>query len=305
MRVLISTKEAGIVIGQSGATVAEIRQHTSARVTVSDMVSGAHERVLTVAGPLDSVAMAFSMVATRIAEKLKPHDGPSTLTSRPISIRFLIPHVRMGSVIGRHGIKIKEIQELSGSRITASEELLPNSTERVVTVTGVIDAIHIASYHLGLVLLDHPERTTGLLYYKPIPEPSSSSRPPSSAASSVHSSAAESTHTTTLPPSSASAGDASKPKHVFIPNALVGAVIGKGGSRISEIRQASGCYIKIGEYGSSASIQEVLAAGGITSGGGRLLTITGSPEATKVALFMLQQRLEVEGKRHAPGSRRW
>ncbi|KAJ1553905.1 hypothetical protein HK405_006574, partial [Cladochytrium tenue] len=247
MRVLISTKEAGIVIGQSGANVAEIRQQSGARVTVSDMVSGAQERVLTVAGPLDAVAMAFSMIGTRIAEKMRPLDpsgpprgrtlitpdlrassdghsvhseglatdasndadgtlgcdpaattnsvapsgggstyaassagnpsephpaslcGSASVGTRPISVRFLVPNLRMGSIIGRHGAKIKEIQDVSGSKITASEEMLPNSTERVVTVTGVVDAIHIASYHLGLVLLEHPERNTGLHFYKPTP----------------------------------------------------------------------------------------------------------------------------------------
>jgi heterogeneous nuclear rnp K-like protein 2 len=35
----------------------------------------------------------------------------------------------MGSVIGKGGSKIKEIQEASGSRLNASEAMLPGSTE--------------------------------------------------------------------------------------------------------------------------------------------------------------------------------
>jgi hypothetical protein len=35
----------------------------------------------------------------------------------------------MGSVIGKGGSKIKEIQEASGARLQASETMLPNSTE--------------------------------------------------------------------------------------------------------------------------------------------------------------------------------
>lgn len=35
----------------------------------------------------------------------------------------------MGSVIGKAGSKIKEIQEASGARLQASESMLPGSTE--------------------------------------------------------------------------------------------------------------------------------------------------------------------------------
>ena len=43
--------------------------------------------------------------------------------------RFVIPNLRMGSVIGKGGIKIKEIQEASGARLQASENMLPGSTD--------------------------------------------------------------------------------------------------------------------------------------------------------------------------------
>ena len=42
---------------------------------------------------------------------------------------FIIPNSRMGSVIGKAGSKIKEIQEASGARLQASEAMLPGSTE--------------------------------------------------------------------------------------------------------------------------------------------------------------------------------
>ena len=45
------------------------------------------------------------------------------------SCRYLIPNSRMGSVIGKAGSKIKEIQEASGARLQASGTMLPGSTE--------------------------------------------------------------------------------------------------------------------------------------------------------------------------------
>lgn len=50
-----------------------------------------------------------------------------------MTIKFMIPNSRMGSVIGKQGSKIKEIQDASGARLNASEGMLPGSTEVRVT----------------------------------------------------------------------------------------------------------------------------------------------------------------------------
>lgn len=52
----MSTKDAGVIIGKSGKNVSEIREQSGAKVTISEMVPGAYERILTVSGPLDTVA---------------------------------------------------------------------------------------------------------------------------------------------------------------------------------------------------------------------------------------------------------
>lgn len=52
----MSTKDAGVIIGKSGKNVSEIREMSGAKVTISEMIPGAFERVLTVSGPLDTVA---------------------------------------------------------------------------------------------------------------------------------------------------------------------------------------------------------------------------------------------------------
>ena len=75
-----------------------------------------------------------------------------------MTIKFIIPNSRMGTVIGKGGAKIKEIQEASGARLNASEAMLPGSTERVLSVSGVADAIHIAVYYIGNILLEYQDR---------------------------------------------------------------------------------------------------------------------------------------------------
>jgi len=59
----------------------------------------------------------------------EPFDVTSGPNSRPVTVRLAIPHQRMGSVIGKGGLKIKEIQDLSGAQLKASESVLPGSNE--------------------------------------------------------------------------------------------------------------------------------------------------------------------------------
>jgi transcription antitermination factor NusA-like protein len=56
IRALVSTKEAGIIIGKSGKNVNEIREQSGSRVNISEIVPGATERVLTITGRLDTIA---------------------------------------------------------------------------------------------------------------------------------------------------------------------------------------------------------------------------------------------------------
>jgi len=63
MRSLVSTKDAGVIIGKGGKNVKDIREQSGAKVTISEMVPGASERVLTVSGPLDTVAKVSTSFA--------------------------------------------------------------------------------------------------------------------------------------------------------------------------------------------------------------------------------------------------
>lgn len=56
IRSLVGTKDAGVIIGRGGKNVSDIRESSNARVTISDIVPGAYERILTVSGPMAAVA---------------------------------------------------------------------------------------------------------------------------------------------------------------------------------------------------------------------------------------------------------
>lgn len=84
-------------------------------------------------------------------------------------------------------------------------------------------------------------------------------------------------------------------QQIYIPNDMVGAIIGKGGTKINEIRQSSGSMIRINEAN-----EETGGAGGPTGPGGseRMVTIIGTPESNQMALYLLYQRIENERHHH-------
>src|SRR6201996_77363 len=83
------------------------------------------------------------------------------------AVRLLISHNQMGTIIGRQGLKIKQIQDYSGVRMVAQKEMLPQSTERIVEVQGTPEGIEKAVWEIGKCLIDDAERGYGTVLYNP------------------------------------------------------------------------------------------------------------------------------------------
>lgn len=56
LRALVTTKEAGVIIGKGGKNVADLREQTGVKAGVSKVVQGVNERVLSVSGTVEDVA---------------------------------------------------------------------------------------------------------------------------------------------------------------------------------------------------------------------------------------------------------
>ncbi|TGO27867.1 hypothetical protein BPAE_0035g00100 [Botrytis paeoniae] len=358
VRSVITSAEAATVIGKGGENVSLVRKLSGAKCTVSDYQKGAVERILTVSGVVDAVAKAFGLIIRTLNNE--PLEAPSDSTSKTYPLRLLIPHILIGSIIGKGGVRIKEIQEASGARLNASDSYLPLSTERSLVVLGVADAVHIATYYVGSTLFEqlterfggpaasayasrsggpagvvpggmqvvpyvpqpaggnygHPDNhrrsdrgshhTPGNSYAQPYGQGQAPHQQPAAAAHyGGHASPAVGGYGGVGPQQPQQAGHAVPQPHgatgpqgqpmpgaipgqpltqqIFIPNDMVGAIIGKGGAKINEIRQLSGSVIKINEPQDNSNE--------------RLVTITGTAECNQMALYMLYSRLESERHR--------
>ncbi|ORZ11836.1 hypothetical protein BCR42DRAFT_394910 [Absidia repens] len=322
LRSLVSTKEAGVIIGKAGKNVAELRDATGVKAGVSKVVQGIHDRVLTVTGTLEGVAKAYSLMARTLMENpistassvSMPLGGNNMVDHSLATIRLLISHNLMGTVIGRQGAKIKHIQDTTGVRMVASKTLLPQSTERVVEVRGAVDAIQAAIMDIGQCLMEDKERAYGTILYNPTKVVASGGgNSNADRRSSITRTGNGSDFSgggvggdfnggagfsstgggsRRMSAASQSSNFFNNPnirtQHISIPSDMVGCIIGKAGTKISEIRQLSGSRISIAKVPHDDS-------------GERMFTIQGTPESNERALFLLYGQLENEKERRLKG----
>lgn len=165
LRMLCQVKEASIVVGKGGETINHIKEASQARINVSDNIRGVPERVIHVMGPLEKVANAFGLITRAI---LGEDNKPSDQDSRPIQLQLLVQHQLIGYVIGKQGLKFREIEDVSASKLSASPSPLPYSTDRVLTISGVADSIHIAVYYVAQTILEFKSLVTSKpIHYNP------------------------------------------------------------------------------------------------------------------------------------------
>ncbi|KAJ3373456.1 Multifunctional pyrimidine synthesis protein CAD [Kappamyces sp. JEL0680] len=157
MRGLVSTKDAGIVIGAKGAHVTELKDQMGVHIRVSPHIQGAPDRIMTLSGPLNAFGHAVAFLVRKLIEREGQRDGRRAGTA---TFRILVPAIRMGYLIGKGGSKIKELQNSSGAQIYSQDQNLPNSTERIMTLVGDPESLQIACYTIAsLIGSDHENPT--------------------------------------------------------------------------------------------------------------------------------------------------
>lgn len=360
LRAIVSSREAGVIIGKQGKNVADLRDETGVRAGVSKVVPGVHDRVLTVTGELKAITKAYRIVAKGLLEgapqmgmgglinpngthrkdlpsfneayRMQNQDDQtlcqylslmnervfgegSRLTYINPAIRLLISHNQMGTIIGRQGLKIKQIQDATNVRMVAQKEMLPQSTERIVEVQGTPDSVEKAVWEIGKCLIDDAERGYGTVLYNPVvrvqsgPGAANGGGPAGSggysnggggggrmynrtghgddfrdSAPSYPRRSGSDAATRPPPPTHTEDGEEIQTQNISIPSDMVGCIIGRGGSKISDIRKSSGARISIAKAPHDES-------------GERMFTITGTAGANEKALYLLYENLEAEKMR--------
>ncbi|XP_052605093.1 poly(rC)-binding protein 2 isoform X19 [Peromyscus californicus insignis] len=288
-----SLQEVGSIIGKKGESVKKMREESGARINISE--GNCPERIITLAGPTNAIFKAFAMIIDKLEEDISSSMTNSTAASRPpVTLRLVVPASQCGSLIGKGGCKIKEIRESTGAQVQVAGDMLPNSTERAITIAGIPQSIIECVKQICVVMLESPPKGVTIPYR---PKPSSS--PVIFAGgqlTKLHQLAMQQSHFPMTHGNTGFSGiESSSPEvkgywagldasaqttshELTIPNDLIGCIIGRQGAKINEIRQMSGAQIKI--------------ANPVEGSTDRQVTITGSAASISLAQYLINVSLE-------------
>uniref|UniRef100_A0A8C5CQ71 Poly(rC) binding protein 2 n=1 Tax=Gadus morhua TaxID=8049 RepID=A0A8C5CQ71_GADMO len=153
-----------------GESVKKMREESGARINISE--GNCPERIITLAGPTTAIFKAFSMIIEKLEEDISSSMTNSTATSKPpVTLRIVVPASQCGSLIGKGGCKIKEIRESTGAQVQVAGDMLPNSTERAITIAGIPQSIIECVKQICVVMLESPPKGVTIPYR---PKPSGS-----------------------------------------------------------------------------------------------------------------------------------
>ncbi|XP_075161240.1 poly(rC)-binding protein mub isoform X1 [Haematobia irritans] len=361
IRLIMQGKEVGSIIGKKGEIVNRFREESGAKINISD--GSCPERIVTVSGTTSAIYSAFTLITKKFEEWCSQFNNDVNKGGKTqIPIRLIVPASQCGSLIGKSGSKIKEIRQTTGCSIQVASEMLPNSTERAVTLSGTAEQITQCIYQICLVMLESPPRGA-TIPYRPKPQvsgpvilangqaftiqgnyavPAQETCPvfplalatgglhagisgltdpllkgahlqgavpahhhlqqlPDVAKNPLASLAAlglagmAPANTGGLNPTAlaalagsqlrtANTNRAQQQQHeMTVSNDLIGCIIGKGGTKIAEIRQISGAMIRI----SNCEERE----GGNTD---RTITISGNPDSVALAQYLINMSVELQ-----------
>ncbi|KAM7358591.1 poly(rC)-binding protein mub isoform 4-T7 [Cochliomyia hominivorax] len=315
IRLIMQGKEVGSIIGKKGEIVNRFREESGAKINISD--GSCPERIVTVSGTTSAIYSAFTLITKKFEEWCSQFNndvGKGGKTQIPI--RLIVPASQCGSLIGKSGSKIKEIRQTTGCSIQVASEMLPNSTERAVTLSGTAEQITQCIYQICLVMLESPPRGA-TIPYRPKPQVSGPvilangqaftiqgnyavpaqevAKNPLASLAALGLAGMAPANTGGLNPTAlaalagsqlrtANTNRAQQQQHeMTVSNDLIGCIIGKGGTKIAEIRQISGAMIRI----SNCEERE----GGNTD---RTITISGNPDSVALAQYLINMSVELQ-----------
>jgi len=326
IRMIMNGKEVGSIIGKGGEIINNIREESGAKVHISD--GSVPERIVTVTGSTDAIYKSFSMICKKFED-----DGPNKDEERsssssssngvprpPVTLRLIVPASQCGSLIGKGGSKIKEIREVTGASIQVASEMLPNSTERAVTISGSSKAITQCIYNICCVMLESPPKGTTIPYTpkgnmsgaggllgasgalsargsrgggmqeNPLAsllglggQASTLAAIASLAGSQIREGRSRSDRDDGGRGGGGSGGSTST-HEMSIANEMIGCIIGKGGSKIAEIRQLSGAMIRISKSDEADRDNDSAE---------RQISITGNADSVALAKSLINMSLDL------------
>jgi predicted RNA-binding protein YlqC (UPF0109 family) len=165
IRLLMTGKEVGSIIGKGGEIINSIREESGAKIHISD--GSIPERIVTVTGPTEAIFKSFNLICKKLEDdgsgSHKSDSGSSSGKSGSVTLRLIVPASQCGSLIGKGGSKIKEIREVTGASVVVRSFFYPLVVRQVIaSLTKVV------KLRLGIIMsTEHISLTNVLNFFCP------------------------------------------------------------------------------------------------------------------------------------------
>ncbi|XP_051521840.1 RNA-binding protein Nova-1-like isoform X2 [Myxocyprinus asiaticus] len=167
-------------------------------------------------------------------------------------LKVLIPSYAAGSIIGKGGQTIVQLQKETGAtiKLSKSKDFYPGTTERVCLIQGTVEALNSVHDFIAEKVREMPQSAQKT-------EPVSILQPQ-----------------TTVNP------DRVKQAKLIVPNSTAGLIIGKGGATVKAVMEQSGAWVQLSQKPEGINLQE------------RVVTISGEPEQNRKAVEIIVQKIQ-------------
>ncbi|XP_077117016.1 RNA-binding protein Nova-1 isoform X8 [Ranitomeya variabilis] len=167
-------------------------------------------------------------------------------------LKVLIPSYAAGSIIGKGGQTIVQLQKETGAtiKLSKSKDFYPGTTERVCLIQGTVEALNAVHGFIAEKIREMPQNVAKT-------EPVSILQPQ-----------------TTVNP------DRIKQVKIIVPNSTAGLIIGKGGATVKAVMEQSGAWVQLSQKPDGINLQE------------RVVTVSGEPEQNRKAVELIVQKIQ-------------
>jgi len=241
-------QECGPIVGRGGENLSRLRREYG--IDVQMPPGRTVDRVFMIMGSLESCLCAVKDVLQFTQRAPFPVGGKS---GNEVEVNILVETGLVGHILGKSGSKIREIREQSETHMKVYQECLPQSNERVVAVGCQQPEQIVKCLQLVYTVLSSVERTssTAPCYYQPGNIGNTVVAMSTEYPSKRQTSQPLANNTPVVSGESVSVGvavasdflNALTETKITVTNDMCGAIIGKGGWNVSNIRNVSGALI--------------------------------------------------------------
>uniref|UniRef100_A0A3B3H9H2 K Homology domain-containing protein n=1 Tax=Oryzias latipes TaxID=8090 RepID=A0A3B3H9H2_ORYLA len=186
-------------------------------------------------------------------------------------LKVLIPSYAAGSIIGKGGQTIVQLQKETGAtiKLSKSKDFYPGTTERVCLIQGTVEALNGVHDFIAEKVREMPQSTQKT-------EPVSILQPQTT----VNPDRVKQTSPATSSLTCFFFCRPSLQAKLIVPNSTAGLIIGKGGATVKAVMEQSGAWVQLSQKPEGINLQE------------RVVTISGEPEQNRKAVEIIIQKIQ-------------